>query len=106
MTHSKMLQILALDPDASLRLSPYTGQWYIAANIEIGDGAILSGVVEHRDLPHEAVDAFFGRVSHTGLNEYVVSTYCGQRREWSWNGAAFAEVTRTDAVRRDSGAAS
>lgn len=91
---STMLKILALDPDASLRLSRFTELWYVSAKIEIGDGVLLTGVAEHRDSPEAAIGAFFERITNIKLDEYVVSHYCGQRREWSWNGAAFAEVTR------------
>lgn len=93
-----MAIIDALDPGASLKFSKWTGKWYVAANLEIGDGTILRGITEHHDTPHDAIQAFFSVLTNLSLDEYVASTYCGQRREWRWNGAAFAEVTRHEAL--------
>lgn len=96
-----MLIIKALDPGASVLFSEYTHHWYVGASIEVGNGSVLTGGAEHRETPNEAVQAFFDRLTSIGLDEYIVSKYRGQRREWRWNGAAFAECTRDEALHRD-----
>jgi hypothetical protein len=93
-----MLIIKALDPNASVLFSEYTHQWYVSASIEIGDGSMLTGGAEHRNTPNEAVEAFYDRLTSINLDQYVVSKYRGHRREWRWNGAAFAECTRDEAL--------
>lgn len=93
-----MLVINALDPGASLAFSHHTGMWYVDSRISIGDGTLLNGGSEHRATPEEAVEAFFERLTTLDLDHYVVSKYCGHRREWTWNGAAFAECTRPEAL--------
>lgn len=95
-TDEIMLVLQALDPNATVGYSSYTRQWYVQANISIGNGAILTGATEHRSTPGDAVAAFFNRVADLSLDEYVVSDYLGHRREWRWNGAAFAECTRDE----------
>lgn len=97
-TAQMILMIKALDPSASIVFSEYTAQWYVEARLEIGDGTILSGGSEHRSTPDEAVAAYFEHLTSTNLDQYVVSRYRGERREWRWNGAAFAEVTRDVAL--------
>lgn len=94
-----MLLIKTVDPDASLKLSEYTGKWYIEARIEVGDGAILRGCTEHRDTPGEAVLAYFDNLRMLKVDEYIVGRYLDQRREYRWNGAAFVEQTRPEAMR-------
>lgn len=93
-TDREMLAILALDPDASLLFSTMTHLWYVSARVYISDGAIESGVTEHRETPQAAVAQFFTRLTSLSLDEWVNSTYKGKRREWRWNGTAFAECTR------------
>lgn len=89
-----MLLIQSLDRGASIKFSGYTMQWYVGASIEIGDGVLLRGVAEHCDTPDEAVTAYFERLTTIGLDEYIVSSFAGKRREWRWNGATFVECTR------------
>ena len=93
-----MLILKALDPGASVKFSEWTGQWYVEASIEVGDGSVLTGGTEHRDSPDDAVRDYFARLTAISLDEYVATRYCGQRREWRWNGAAFAEITRREAM--------
>lgn len=93
-----MLSLLAIDPNTSLKLSRYTGHWYIDSNISIGNGVILAGVAEHRSDPDIAIRAVFQKLTSLDLDHFIVTTYRGKRREWRWNGAAFAECTRTEAL--------
>jgi hypothetical protein len=95
-----MLTIQALDHFAHLDFSSYTGRWYVSANVEVGNGAFLTGITEHRGDPYEAVRAFFERLTSVPQDEYLVTKYCGHRREWRWNGAAFQECTRREVVER------
>lgn len=95
----KTLIIKALDPNAKLSYSEYTDKFYIASLIEISNGYILSGVAEHREDKQEAWDAFFERLTNLKDDEFVVSSYKTRRREWRWNGAAFAECTRPEAMK-------
>lgn len=89
---NQMLLLKALDSAASILLSQYTQQWYVSARIEIGDGVMLAGVAEHRDTPQEAVAAMFERLCDLGLDHYIAASPYGDRRNYRWNGAAFAEV--------------
>lgn len=93
-----MLIILALDPTASVKYSGSTHRWYVASRIAIGDGFLLGSVTEHHDSPGSAILAFLGKLTEIGADEFVVSSYQGYRREWRWNGAAFAEQTRESAL--------
>lgn len=90
----KMMLILSVDPKACLRFSTYTQQWYVESRLEIGDGVMLRGISEHHDDPNLAVQAFFVQITTTQLDEYLVSRYHDERREYVWNGAAFRECTR------------
>lgn len=92
-----MLQIQALDPSASLQMSEYTRKWYVSARIHLSDGTIESGVVEHRETIEEAIVDYFNRLRTHQVDEFIASSYRGERREWRWNGAAFAECTREEA---------
>lgn len=96
-----MLVIQALDPGASVNYSTYTRSWYVSASIEIGNGSILSGVTEHCENVFDAIAAFFNRIADLPHGEYVVTRYHGRRREWRWNGAAFAECTRDEVFARE-----
>lgn len=88
-----MLAIKALDPQASVRFSEYTGKWYVDARTEVGDGSILKGGSEHRDHPGEAVLAYFAYLIAIDHEHYIVASPWGERREYRWNGAAFAETS-------------
>lgn len=91
-----MLLIKALAPSASLQLSTFTRKWYVDARIEISDGCMLSGVTEHRDTPDLAVLAFINTLMAIDSNQFdrciVANAMVGERRQYVWNGAAFAEV--------------
>lgn len=91
-----MLLIKALDSSASLDLSTYTRQWYVSARIEISDGACLSSVTAHRDTPDLAVLAFINALMAVDSNQFdrciVTNSFRDARRQYVWNGAAFAEV--------------
>ena len=88
-----MLIIKALDPSASVAFSEYTNKWYVASRLEIGNGVTLTSPNEHRDSPEDAVLSYFAALTNLSAGEYVVSRYLAIRREWTWNGAAFAECT-------------
>lgn len=94
-----MLVLKALDPGADLKLSEYTGKWYVSTCLEIGNGVILSGVAEHEATPERAVAATLARLQSVTAGCYVASKYAGKRREYRWNGGAFAECTREEAMR-------
>lgn len=96
--NDSMLYIQALAPDASVKFSPYTQRWYVSARIDIGDGEMLHGITEHHETADAAVEAFFTRLTEVSLDEYLATEYQGYRREWRWNGAAFAECTRAKAL--------
>lgn len=94
-----MLMLKAVSRDVTVEFSEYTGKWYVSGRrLEVGDGSLLRGVTEHRDTPEQAIHAFFDALTSIGLDEYVVGEYLGQRREYRWNGAAFAEVTRHEVL--------
>lgn len=95
---SDMLVIQALDDTANLQFSKYTSKWYVDSALEIGDGCILSGIVEHRDNPEQAIYAFMETIKAVEYPKFVVGRYAGKRREWRWNGQAFAECTREVAL--------
>lgn len=86
-----MLAIKTLDKDAFILLSEYTGLWYIGAKINVSDGIMMRGLTEHRSTPEQAVMAFLDALSSISLDEVVVAEPAGERREYRWNGAAFAE---------------
>jgi len=98
MDSTEYVIIKALDPNARIMWSEYTDQFFVQAQIDIGDGALLGSIVEHRDTPDEAVLAFFARCSGVEQPEFLVTKYHGERRERRWNGAAFAECTRLKVV--------
>ena len=92
-TTQAMLLIKTLDNDARLLLSDYTGQWYVSARIEMGDGVILEGGCKHRGTPQEAVAAYMGWLTNVPVDKYLVThAYHDNRRHYRWNGAAFAEI--------------
>lgn len=96
-----MLIVQALDPGASVNYSTWTHQWYVSSSLHIGNGSTLTGCAEHRDNAFDAISAFFNRLTELSLDEYVTSDYHGHRREWRWNGAAFAECTRDEVFARE-----
>jgi len=89
-----MLLIQALDPNATIKFNG--SDWYVSANIDISDGAILSGVAHWDKAPEAAARGYLEKLQNIGPDEHVV-TYRGpglsQRREHCWNGAAWQEVT-------------
>jgi hypothetical protein len=90
-----MLTILALDPDAVLRFSPHTRQWYVSARLEVAEHGILASLTEHRRTPEDAVGAYLDAlkaVEHP--NAVKGRNRSGEDRYYRWNGAAFAEVSR------------
>lgn len=98
-----MLMLQAISPDVSVLFSEYTRQWYVSARrLEVGNGMMLTGTAEHRDTVEQAVQAIFERLTNTAMDEYVVGEYLGQRREYRWNGATFAEVTRPLVIEQQS----
>lgn len=94
-----MLMIQALSPGAGVNYSQYTQQWYVEArHLDIGDGVMLSGGTEHCGTPQQAIQAYFEKLIAVDYPKYIATEYDGQRREWRWNGAAFAECTRREAL--------
>lgn len=94
-----MLMLKAMSRDVRVEYSEYTARWYVSArHLEIGNGTLLTGGSEHRETPDQAIQAFFDRLTSIGLDEYIVGDYLGQRREYRWNGAAFAECTRSEVL--------
>lgn len=94
-TEKMMLYIIALDPEASVQCSKYTQKWYVQARVEISDGVICSGITSHEDTIDDAIAVYFETLTEVPSDKVIV-TYFGSvrsRREWYWNGAAFAEVT-------------
>lgn len=90
-----MLLIKSLDNSAHLELSEWTGKWFVSARIEVSDGVILRGLVEHRDTPDEAVFALLDKLRGIDMSKHgerlVSRAYSDERREYRWNGAAFVE---------------
>lgn len=88
--------IMALDPNAHVAFSIYTGQWYLSARIEVSDGKIVSTLSQHRDTPDQAVLAFFNTLVAVSSPSIVVTNGLRpERRNWRWNGACFVEVACT-----------
>jgi hypothetical protein len=96
-TGRQMLMILALDPNAHLRFSTHTDSWYVSAEIEISDHIIISSVTRHDESPDGAVAEFFEAITNVGDSRVLVTHALSKRREWRWNGAAFAELPREEA---------
>lgn len=91
----QMLVIKSLDPSASLGLSEVTGRWYVSARIEIGGDGMLRSIGSHADSPQVVVAEYFDALVRAGENypkQVLVTNAYSNRREWRWNGAAFAEV--------------
>ena len=90
-----MLQIKALDGEAHIEFSEWTGQWYMRARIDVSDGACLTSLGDHRATPAEAVWAFYCALCQVDLHDFahVLVTRAGHddRRHWRWNGATFKE---------------
>lgn len=95
-----MLVIKALDNESSLELSEYTRKWYVAAGLDIGDGVLLTGISEHRHTPEDAVFAILERLMAVTDLDHYIATRSEPRREYRWNGAAFADVTRPEVLAR------
>lgn len=88
-----MLAIKSLDDSASLHLSSFTGQWYVAARIYISDGEFLRGAADHADSPEGAVSSFLERLTRVRAPEIVVTRPDDvDRRHWRWNGSFFTDV--------------
>lgn len=89
------LMIMSLDPEAAISFSEYTGQWYVQARIEVGDGDVLQGMTEHRDTPEDAVNAYMARLKEINYHQathFLVTRRFGDRRQhWRWNGVTFME---------------
>lgn len=87
--------IQSLDSDAHLCFSNFTGQWFVSARIEISNGALLQGIAEHRPTPEDAVYAYLAELQKIHIHQWeqvlVTRSMERERREWKWNGAAFAE---------------
>ena len=77
-----------------IHFSPYTDRWFVhAKGLNFSDGVMLRGVTVHRDTPEGALVAFMAELRDEGQNTQVVAVESrGQRRNYRWNGAAFAEV--------------
>ena len=98
---TEMRIIHVLDPNASLHLSEYTGKWYVSSQIHISNGALISGISEHRDSPEDAVSAHLARLVNVGPAEVVVTgenRNRGGRRHWRWNGHAWTDASDRIAV--------
>lgn len=91
-TGLQMLRIKALDRTAHLEFSEATLKWYVSSRLEICGDGMLSGVVEHRASPEEAVSAFLHRLVVLPEGKRIALVRSDSRREWRWNGAAFAET--------------
>lgn len=87
-----MLTIKSIDPSAHVEFSEYTLKWFVSSRIHVGDGAMLTGITEHHDRPDAAVMMFFGRLKTIDAEEYLAVGDGDRRRNYRWNGAAFAEV--------------
>ncbi len=96
-TEQKMLLIQSLDPEATVKVNE-NGYHYVSARIEVGGGGLLSSIKEIERSDHMAVSAFVEMVTHLPSDNYLVTHYKGHRREWRWNGAAFAECTQEEAM--------
>ena len=87
-TNQMMLAILAIDPNASLKFSDMTNQWYLDLSCEISDGFFLTGPTEHRDTPEAAIVALFKRITEIPPKQ-CISVYCGSdkpRQHYRWQG--------------------
>ena len=85
----KMLMIQSMTRDVAIRFSDVTQLWYVTSNIEIGDGSLLSSISEHADTPGRAVRMFFKRITNLEPNQFLVVGSWGDRKHFTWNGAAF-----------------
>ncbi len=91
-TKKSILIIKALDNDAHLEFSEFTGKWYVSALIEEGGDGVLIGFTEHCDTPDLAVEKFLLRLKTVPEGKYLVVNNFGQRTHYRWNGAAFCGV--------------
>ena len=91
---TQMLMIKALDPKAHLEFSEYTWKWFVSSRLEICGDGVLTGIVEHCASPEIAVAKFLERLTTIPDDRRIALIYSNERREWLWNGAAFAEHPR------------
>lgn len=94
-----MLMLHSIDESAKLAMVRHvtTGEirWYVASRIEIADDHFLRGVAPHAHTPYEAVSAMLGElqtVTRAGARRIVLNAR-HDRREYYWNGVAFAELS-------------
>lgn len=86
-----MTAIKALDPSASLAYETTNGRWHIHSRVEIGGDGTLTSILESAPTTWEAIRAFWDRITTLPADRHlVVDAYRPTRREYRWNGGAFA----------------
>ncbi len=96
-TTEKMLLIQSLDPEASVKVDN-RGYHYVSAHIEVGGDGLLASIGTSERSDHIAISRYVTEITSLPRGKFLVTQYKGHRREWQWNGAAFAECTSGDAL--------
>lgn len=88
----KFAAILALAPDACLRMR-CSGDWYVSnGHIEIKDGCGLVSPTERGRTPEDAVEQHWGRLTNLPSDQcLVLDAYNDKRRQVRWNGFMWAD---------------
>lgn len=98
-TDQKMLLIQSLDPKVEVKLTD-TGMHYVNSSIKVSDGEETGIVVRRSERSdHMAIGAFLEEITNIPHHQFLVTSYKDRRREWRWNGAAFAECTSDEAMK-------
>lgn len=88
-----MLIVQALDPHARcIYYEGSPGRFVVRSKIEISDGHIISSTGPSADTPDEAYSLLLAELTAVAAPKYVVTHLEGARRQYRWNGAAFAEI--------------
>ncbi len=95
--NEKMLLIQSLDPEASVKVDN-RGYHYVSARIQTGGDGFLSPVGTTERSDHMAILRYVTEITSLPRGKFLVTHYKGHRREWQWNGAAFAECTSDDVL--------
>lgn len=85
--------IQSLDPDACVCFSSYTQQWYVSAHIHVVREGTLETSSEHRDIPEEAVLAFFSYLIVIGPPHAITTNTREPRPLYRWDRGCFREVS-------------
>ncbi len=67
-------------PEYDVLYSSWTGQHYVSAKVRVGDGHMLTSMVEHRPTPQQAMIAFAEALEAVRHPKYLVTDAGSERR--------------------------